>query len=95
VSSAPVSPLHPNVHCASSKDLNTKQSNDCKLNFLNAIRGDVSSNMKAGHVLQTKCNLLFLPPSLESDCMTVSPPIKVFEKGCILWQSTFIGHFIG
>jgi hypothetical protein len=95
VSFAFVSPLHPNIHCASSKDCNTKQSNGCKLNFLDAVRGDVNLDVKVGHVLQTNHNLLFLPPFLKSDCVIVSPSIEVFEEGCILWQSTLIGHFVG
>jgi hypothetical protein len=83
VSFAPVSPLHLIVHRANNKDLNSTQSNGCKLNFLNAIRGEVNSDVKARHALQINCNFV-LPPSLESDLVIVSPPVEVFKEGCNL-----------
>jgi len=47
-----VCPLHPIVHYASSKDINSKQSINCKLNFLNAVKGKVNLDVKASHALQ-------------------------------------------
>jgi hypothetical protein len=70
-----------------------QQTNSCKLNFLNTVRGKANLDVKADHT--TNRNLFFLPPSLDSEWVIVSPPIEVFEEGCTLWQSTIVGHFVG
>jgi hypothetical protein len=69
------------------------QTNKCKLNFLNTVRGEASLDISVGSTVNR--NLFFLPPFMDVARVIVSPPIYVFEEGCTLWQSTIVGHFVG
>jgi hypothetical protein len=61
-------------------DYPLQQTNDCKLNFLNAVTGENSLDIDIGSSVNQ--NLSFLPPLMHAARVIVSPPKDVFEEGC-------------